>query len=892
MTITKGLYFKRFDLHVHTTASKDYQGTATAEEVVTTALQKGLAGIAITDHQTAASVDQIKAAAAGKPLVVLPGVELLVHGGESGVHILLLFDVDKTTEHVHQFLNRIKVYHKDGQPTVAAEMTVGLVCDELAQYDPSALVVLAHCHSSKGVTGEIKGEVRAQIFQTYRRNLVGAEANESDFTNETKKAARKRVVDLLDGTDPNYHNRKLGVCQSSDAHTLADIGSSYTFFKVDDVITIEDIRQSFLDRDTRIRQSFEYKEVVYPRTDNLKITSGFLADQDFEFHEGLNSILGAKGSGKSLVIEALRFGLNQEPALPGIREDHAAKLEKCLKVHGTVEIRITDESGKQYLVTRTLNPVSGSPIKITDLSDDTVKDFQIAEIFPVLFLSQNEIIRIAEDHTGGSLRSFIDRFFDFYRFQNDIERLNRALAEVDGQLIDALKAHLVVADSQRKVATAKEEIEKLGRQITNAVFANYAHQERLGRALKNQIDFVDSMVESVTTSEASYVDLVAPKTGDSTIDDNPAVKRASDITAKAIQEVVRHFKDARTALAGQRVLLQQEYQDWESAFKAIKNEYDRVVKETGGTQVALDQRRQRLVTELSNLERDLARHSTRAQQLRTVTAKRNGILDSLDAAYKAYFQERKNRCQFFTDNSHGALSVTIREREDRSEFRQQLLAFKRGSWLRDEEVEKIANAITPREFVGALLRFEHSGRANKTSLQELAQRAGIREDQFEKLAVHLLSEYQYKDILALMYNSVPKDVPSISYKVAGEFKPLADLSVGQKAVALLIVALSDGTFPIVIDQPEDSLDLRTIWDDVCSTIRGAKDRRQFIFTTHNSSVAVASDTDKFTILQAEANRGRVVYSGSLNSQKIKQEVIDYLEGGIDTYGKKREKYNL
>lgn len=892
MSLTNGLRFRKFDLHVHTPASKDFQGTATSEEIVAAALQKGLSGIAITDHQTAASVDKVKAAAAGKPLAVFPGVELLVHGGESGVHILLLFDVDKTTEHVHQFLNRIKVYQKDGQPTIAAEATVGLVCDELAQYDPSALVVLAHCHSSKGVTGDIKGEVRTQIFQTFRRNLVGAEANESDFANDTKKAAHKRVVDLFDGTDPNYHHRRLGVYQSSDAHALADIGSSYTFFKVDDVITIEDIRQSLLDRDTRIRQSLDFKEVVYSRIDELKITSGFLADQTFEFHEGLNSVLGAKGSGKSLAVEALRFGLNQGPALPGIREDHASKLEKCLKVHGTVEIRVTDESGKQYLVARTLNPASGSPIKITDLTDNTPKDFQIAEVFPVLFLSQNEIIRIAEDQTGGSLRTFIDRFFDFYRFQNNIERLNRELAEVDAQLIEALKAHLVVSDSQRKVATAKEEIEKLGRQITNTVFEKYAQQEQLGRALKNQVEFVDSMIESVTTSEASYVDLVVPTTGEPKIDNDPAVKRASDITAKAIQEVVRHFKDTGAALTAQRAPLRQEYDDWEVAFKTVKDEYDRVVKDTGGTQVALDQRRQRLIKELSNLERDLARHSTRAQQLRTVTSKRNEILDALDDAYKAYFQERQNRCQFFTDNSHGALSVTIREREDRSEFRQQLVAFKRGSWLRDEEVEKIANAITPREFVSALLRFEHSGRINKTSLQELAQRAVIREDQFEKLAVHLLTEYQHKEILALMYNAVPKDVPSISYKVGTEFKPLADLSVGQKAVALLIVALSDGAFPIVIDQPEDSLDLRTIWDDVCSTIRGAKDRRQFIFTTHNSSVAVASDTDKFTILQAEANRGRVVYSGSLNSPKIKQEVIDYLEGGVDTYGKKREKYNL
>jgi ABC-type multidrug transport system ATPase subunit len=123
-------------------------------------------------------------------------------------------------------------------------------------------------------------------------------------------------------------------------------------------------------------------------------------------------------------------------------------------------------------------------------------------------------------------------------------------------------------------------------------------------------------------------------------------------------------------------------------------------------------------------------------------------------------------------------------------------------------------------------------------------------------------------------------------------KPLADLSVGQKAAALLIVGLSDGRFPIVIDQPEDSLDLRSIWADVCCTLRDSKERRQFIFTTHNSSVAVASDSDKFTILEAKATHAEVLYSGSINSSKIRSEVIAYLEGGPDTYKKKREKYNL
>jgi hypothetical protein len=153
ITITKGLKFRKFDLHVHTPASaSDFNGKAEPGDVVQAALAKGLAGIAITDHQTASWVDRVKEAA-GKNLVVFPGVELLVQGGEAGVHILLLFDVDRTSKDVKQFLDRVGAHEKDGKPTVASPMTVAQVADELAKYDPSAIIILAHCHSSKGVTG-------------------------------------------------------------------------------------------------------------------------------------------------------------------------------------------------------------------------------------------------------------------------------------------------------------------------------------------------------------------------------------------------------------------------------------------------------------------------------------------------------------------------------------------------------------------------------------------------------------------------------------------------------------------------------------------------------------------------------------------------------------------
>jgi len=892
--ITTGLHFKRFDLHIHTPASIDFPGKegVAPEHIVEAALKKGLAGIAIADHQSGEWIDGVKEAAKYKGLVVFPAVELLVTGGKEGVHILILFDVDKDSKHVDQFLNKLAIYSKRGERTIAAELTVGQVADELEKYDSSAILILPHCHSSKGVLGDMQGETRSAIFEKRRKCILGAEASESDFQSEEKKTKHKRVVDLLDGTDENYHERKLGVYSSSDAHSLDEIGSSYSLFKVDEPITVEDIRQCLIDRDTKIRQDFEFQAEQYPHVDELKVDSGFLADQVIHFHEGLNSILGAKGAGKSLAIEFLRFALDQPPTGDELLGDHQSKIEKCLKLHGTVQVVITDDSGKKYQISRTYAPAEGNPIQIVDLGDGSSKEFAVDQLFPVLFLSQGEATRIAEDKRGASRRQFIDKFFDFHKFQDHIETLNNELKEVDDRFAETLKAHLESRELKKKLSTYREEVQKLGRQIENPVFAEYSKKEGIGRAIQGQYDYIGGLKASLASTKNEYKDLVAPSTGDKDTDSDPAVMRAADQTNAALQQIKQAIDSAITFIKQVSANVEKEHQSWNSLFAPVKAKYDEAVKASGGTQINLDQKRKLILAEIGKSETAFAKVQGKANLASSLASKRNEILDKLDIAYKAYFEERKKRCEFFTAGSSDALKVTIREREDTTAFKQNLLNLKRGSWLREEDIEKISQKISPREFVANLLRYEWSFREKTDCLKSIIEATGMKPEIVQKLADHLLDYHDYTDLMALLYSSVPKDVPAISYKVDIVYKDLSELSVGQKAVALLIIALSEGTFPITIDQPEDSLDLRTIWDDLCNKLRGSKEHRQFIFTTHNSSVAVASDTDKFTILEATADRGRVMYSGSINRRKMKDEVINYLEGGRKTYDHKRQKYNL
>ena len=281
--------------------------------------------------------------------------------------------------------------------------------------------------------------------------------------------------------------------------------------------------------------------------------------------------------------------------------------------------------------------------------------------------------------------------------------------------------------------------------------------------------------------------------------------------------------------------------------------------------------------------------SRKKDQLPDINKEREGLLDSLQTEYEEYTSERQDKCAKFQADSHRTLELRILGSSNVDEFRRRLLALKRGSYLREDEIDTICSNIRPRHFVLSLLRYHATHRTSH--LEERAKEAGISLDRMKTLADFLLGAIPYEELLALQYKAHPQDRPEILYDIGGgDYQPLAKVSVGQKCTAMLIIALSDGVMPIVIDQPEDSLDIRSIWDDMCQKLRAGKEKRQFIFTTHNSSLAVASDSDCYLILEGSASQGRVLHIGSMDNQPVSNEVLKYLEGGLNTYNLKSKKY--
>jgi hypothetical protein len=288
------------------------------------------------------------------------------------------------------------------------------------------------------------------------------------------------------------------------------------------------------------------------------------------------------------------------------------------------------------------------------------------------------------------------------------------------------------------------------------------------------------------------------------------------------------------------------------SFTAAKKEYDSATQQGGGDYKLLAQKRAKRVKELEALNQRGGELKQRSDLIKEITAARKKTLDLLTDAYERYSHERKSKCQKIEHEASGRLKIAIHESSNVDEFRNRLMSLKRGSHLRDVEIEQICTKTGPAEFSRAVIRYGYLGDAKL--LEEVAAKVGIEIGRMRTLVEFLNTEYRYEDLLALEYKALPQDRPEIRYAVGdGVFELLDRLSIGQKCTALLIIALSEGSNPIVIDQPEDSLDIRSIWEDMCTKIRRGKERRQFAFTTHNSSLAVASDTDKFIILEGGCN---------------------------------------
>ena len=155
----------------------------------------------------------------------------------------------------------------------------------------------------------------------------------------------------------------------------------------------------------------------------------------------------------------------------------------------------------------------------------------------------------------------------------------------------------------------------------------------------------------------------------------------------------------------------------------------------------------------------------------------------------------------------------------------------------------------------------------------------------------------------------------VHYVVSSGRDTINSMSPGKKALVLLelIVNLEKGKCPILIDQPEDDLDNRSIYKDLVKYLKDKKHERQIIVVTHNANVVIGADAEEVIIANQDGKETEnhskrfeyrcgaienvspvlengVIRKGVLSQKGIQEQICDILEGGKDAFEKRHNKY--
>jgi hypothetical protein len=120
--------------------------------------------------------------------------------------------------------------------------------------------------------------------------------------------------------------------------------------------------------------------------------------------------------------------------------------------------------------------------------------------------------------------------------------------------------------------------------------------------------------------------------------------------------------------------------------------------------------------------------------------------------------------------------------------------------------------------------------------------------------------------------------------------------VGQRATAILLLLFALLGRILVLDQPEDDLDNRFVYEDIVTILREQKGlsdsnkRRQIIAATHNANIPVIGDAELVLPLEVQKGRAHIVRRSSIDDSDTRNLIKQIMEGGDEAFQRRAEKY--
>lgn len=601
--------------------------------------------------------------------------------------------------------------------------------------------------------------------------------------------------------------------------------------------------------------------------ERLQIEEGFLDGLEINFSAGLNTIIGARGTGKTSIIELIRFCLGARSNSEEVNRESTKHVKAVL---GDGRVVITFASGQEkIIVARSLDHKEPEASGV----------YAIPHIF-----SQGEIERYGLDETNRLhiVDSFAGNMSAFELQEAKVSRRIRDACSVMKQLSEKL-SDLASKERNREVLQQrllelKVEEEKLG---PNSVELAAKRQtlEQVTKSTKN-IDRRVAMYSDVKVTLEEWIETLGsisflpPSNPEPDAELTPyndimkSMMETSLYVAKAAPTLRAHIATIDgivKQLTGAKLNLQDQMRVIRQEIELIQEGAGTIVRQVTGLRAALAEI-DALVPIRENLLQSLESHKNAREM----------ALDELDEIRHQRFLLRKAAVDALNRRLGPKIRINLAEQAQLRDYEAKIADALRGSSLRYNEIlSTITTKLSPRQLIKLV---------DQHAFDDFSDIIGIGLDRASRL-LQQISTSGYDAILT----SRVEDAVTFQLLDGGDYKGIEDISTGQRCTIMLPMILAYET-NLVIDQPEDQLDNGYIVETLIKAIKDRPGSSQIIVTTHNANIPVIGDAAKVIWMKSSGRRGYKESEAPLDDRKSITAITTVMEGGREAFQYRAEFY--
>lgn len=859
-----GSRWVRADFHLHTKRDKEFKDASADQDFVARYIEKlkqvNIRVGVITNHNKF-DRDEFKAlrkAAKKEDIYLMPGVELAVKDGRNGIHTLAVFHEDwvdnrENEDYINSFLG-VTFGGQTGYDNSNARSNDDLLetIRELDKFEKDYMLIFAHVEEDNGLWGALDG---GRITELGENELFRSRT--TAFQKVRTRDKREKVKGWLNAWYPSE-------VEGSDPKMLDEVGRGEpTFIKIG-ALTFEAVQFALKPGADRLSDKAIQKQ-VHSWVRSVSFEGGILGGKRIDLSDEMNCLIGIRGSGKSAVLECLRFAL--ELPMPESTEELDLKYKQdlvrfALGSGGKVVVEVEDAQGQSFEIRRILNE------RADIYFDGELRPGVRIPLKNPLFFGQKELVKRGE----GSERELVERLLG-----SKLDAIRREIVTQRQRVLDVL-ANL---DKLKDLDTLEREYQskKTDTEFRLELFKKYGVEQQLQRQVEFNADVTHArrVVEVVDAFVRSFESFLKEQESELTAQSKLESKENADIIAdiNAILDRIRKAPEsARQVLTGTRndaralreklTELERRRESLKDDFASIERKLSEQLQQAGGVSIRPDDF-VKLNAELQKAKltlEEIAKSRTRKNALRDELLKElKRLADMWHQEFKQIETEIKK-----LNESQSALQIIPQYKGDKGAFIKELQNQFRGSKLREATLKGVLDSHA--DFISV-----------HESLDTICNSLGDSGDVFRRY---------FNETKASL---ITWQVPNI-FQIEYHGKELREHSLGQRASALILFILSQrDNDVIIIDQPEDDLDNQTIFEDVIKLLRSLKREIQFIFATHNANFPVLGDAEQVGACSFAGGSGDIQV-GSIDEPEIQKAIVSIMEGGHEAFARRKEIYQL